>query len=90
MNDKYSWGRYKSANLPYIQFRDIMAFIVNPLKDFVIAMCFTLLYYYQGKTEQLGPNKGALPIGVISSDLRKSNELDNNSDNESKDKDFDI
>jgi hypothetical protein len=67
-----------------------MAFIVNPVKDFVIAMCFTLLYYYQGKTEQLRPNKGALPIGVISSDLRKSNELDNNSDNESKDKDFDI
>jgi len=49
---KYSWGIYIKANIPYIHFRDIMSFIVYPIKDFLIAIGFTAIYYYQGKNEQ--------------------------------------
>jgi hypothetical protein len=52
VDEKYEWGLYTSANLAYIHFRDVMSFIVYPVKDFLIAMGFTAIYYCQGKSEQ--------------------------------------
>ena len=61
-----------------------MAFIVNPLKDFMIAMSFTLLYFYQGKSEQKGSHRLGLSETFVRSGLNNSNELDIKSDTESK------
>ena len=52
VDEKYKWGRYNNSNIKYIHFRDIMAFIVYPVKDFLIAMSFTSIYYYYGIIER--------------------------------------
>jgi hypothetical protein len=54
---KYYWGLYKKKNIDYIHFRDIMSFIVYPAKDFLIAMGFTGIYFYQEKSDQLQKKK---------------------------------
>jgi len=53
-----------------------MEFIVFPLKDFLIAMCFTSLYYYQGMSDQKGlKDKETLGMPKLSGELKKTNEL---------------
>ena len=53
-----------------------MEFIVFPLKDFLIAMCFTSLYYYQGMSDQKGlKDKETLGMPKLSGELKKTNEV---------------
>jgi hypothetical protein len=77
VNEKYRWGTYTNDNLPYIHFRDIMAFIFYPLKDFFIAISFTGITFFQGKSVKKG-SKGMVKLGLqrMSGGLNESTHKD--------------
>ena len=45
-----------------MKFRDVMNIIVFPMNDFLIAMSFTLIYYYEGKNERAKLRQNNQPI----------------------------
>ena len=67
----YNWGSFiEPENWGYIKFRDISSFIIFPLKDFLLAISFTMIYAYQGlaqkKLDRTTSNLTVSRLGLIS------------------------